>query len=376
MAGVDRSLQRRRHLLDAAGRVLQDLGRPAGDLRRRQEPDDGAHEPRAASRRLVAAPAVGNQPRGVQRRRRQGGEQWGRGGEKPLPHDGAQARRRAPLRRRLSPRAQEDQGRLPHQAAARRHDQRAGRVRLRIASVGVASRLARWGLLAAVLVLWQLAALHGLPDYALSPLEIAKHFFAALGTRELYQDAAASLLRALPGFAVGPAAGIARSFDEMVSPLVFLTYPVPKIVMLPVFMLWFGIGDLSKVLIIALACFYPAFINAYYGARATRRILVWSARNMGASEAEIFRRVVLPGALPQIFAGMRVALALSFIVMFAAEMINARSGLGHLIREAENSLRFDLMYVSLLTIAILGYAGDRLIRFLRTYFLPWEESHA
>jgi len=245
-------------------------------------------------------------------------------------------------------------------------------------------RLANAGLLILVLVLWQLAALRGLPDYVLSPLDIARHFWAALGTRALYADAAASLSRALPGFAVGTAlgialglaAGIARSFDEMLSPLVFLTYPVPKIVMLPVFMLWFGIGDLSKVLIIALACFYPAFINAYYGARATRRILVWSARNMGASEAEIFRRVVLPGALPQIFAGLRVALALSFIVMFAAEMINARSGLGHLIREAEMSARFDLMYVSLLTIAILGYAGDRLLRFLRSYFLPWEDSHA
>jgi ABC-type nitrate/sulfonate/bicarbonate transport system permease component len=245
-------------------------------------------------------------------------------------------------------------------------------------------RLARAGLLIAVLLLWQLASLRGLPDYVLSPVEILKNFVAALGTRELYVDAGASLLRALPGFVVGTAlgvalglaAGIARSFDEMLSPLVFLTYPVPKIVMLPVFMLWFGIGDLSKVLIIALACFYPAFINAYYGARATRRILVWSARNMGASEAEIFRRVVLPGALPQIFAGLRVALALSFIVMFAAEMINARSGLGHLIREAENSLRFDLMYVSLLTIAILGYAGDRLLRYARHRLLPWEESHA
>ena len=244
--------------------------------------------------------------------------------------------------------------------------------------------LVRLGAVLALLVVWQLLSLRGLPEFVLSPVDIAKHFIAALGTSELYRDAAASLMRALPGFAIGTvlgiglglAAGIARNFDEMLSPLVFLTYPVPKIVMLPVFMLWFGIGDLSKVLIIALACFYPAFINAYYGARATRRILVWSARNMGASEAEIFRRVVLPGALPQIFAGMRVALALSFIVMFAAEMINARSGLGHLIREAEMSARFDLMYVSLLAIAILGYAGDRLLRFLRRYFLPWEESHA
>ena len=239
-------------------------------------------------------------------------------------------------------------------------------------------------MLIALLALWQLLSLGGHPDYILAPLDIVKHFVAALGTRELYADAAASLMRALPGFVIGTLAGILlglgagtrRGVDETLSPLVFLTYPVPKIVMLPLFMLWFGIGDVSKVLIIALACFYPTYINAYYGAKATPRILVWSARNMGASGAEIFRRVVLPGALPQIFAGMRVALALSFIVMFATEMINARSGLGHLIREAENSLRFDLMYVSLLTIAILGYAGDRLLRFSRQRFLPWEEGHA
>jgi ABC-type nitrate/sulfonate/bicarbonate transport system permease component len=244
--------------------------------------------------------------------------------------------------------------------------------------------LRRIGLIVALLVVWQLAALRGLPDYVLSPLAIAQHFIAALGTSELYVDAWASLVRAIPGFLIGTALGVAlglaagiwRNFDQMLSPVVFLTYPVPKIVMLPVFMLWFGIGDLSKVLIIALACFYPSFINAFYGARATPRILVWSARNMGATQAQIFRRVVLPGALPLIFAGMRVALALSFIVMFATEMINARSGLGHLIREAENGLRFDLMYVALLAIAILGYAGDRLLRFLREKLLPWEVSHA
>jgi ABC-type nitrate/sulfonate/bicarbonate transport system permease component len=244
--------------------------------------------------------------------------------------------------------------------------------------------LRRAGLVIGLLVLWQLAALRGLPDFVLSPLEIGKTFVAALGTSEIYIDAGASLMRAIPGFVIGTvvgvalglAAGIAKTFDEMLSPLVFLTYPVPKIVMLPVFMLWFGIGDLSKVLIIALACFYPSFINAFYGARATPRILVWSARNMGASQAQIFRRVVLPGALPLIFAGMRVSLALSFIVMFATEMINARSGLGYLIRQAENGLRFDLMYVALLAIAILGYAGDRLLRFLREKLLPWEASHA
>jgi NitT/TauT family transport system permease protein len=244
--------------------------------------------------------------------------------------------------------------------------------------------LVKGSLLIAVLVVWQLAALRGLPDYVLSPVQIARHFLQALGSAELYEHIWASLARSLPGFAIGSllgaalglAAGTARWFDRMLSPAVFLTYPVPKIVMLPIFMIWFGIGDLSKVLIIALACFYPVFINAYYGVRQTRTILVWSALNMGATPAQIFRRVVLPSAAPMIFAAMRVSLALSFIVMFAAEMINARSGLGHLIRVAENSLRFDLMYVSLVTIAILGYGGDRLVRLAHSRLLAWQEPAA
>ena len=243
--------------------------------------------------------------------------------------------------------------------------------------------LAKASLLAALLLLWQLAAVvWGLPDYLLSPVQIAREFVAALGSSELYMHAGTSLMRSLPGFLIGSglgiafglAAGVSRRFDETVSPPVFLTYPVPKIVMLPLFMLWFGIGDLSKILIIALACFYPTVVNAYYGAKSTRTILVWSALNMGASRWRVFRRIVVPSALPQIFAGLRVSLALSFIVMFATEMINSRSGLGHLIQAAESSLRFDLMYVSLLTIAILGYAGDYLLRVTRGRLLRWQGS--
>ena len=241
-------------------------------------------------------------------------------------------------------------------------------------------RLAKAGPLLLALAAWQLASLAWLPSYILGPAEILRDFAAALGSAEIYQHIGASLARSLPGFALGAAAGaalglaagVARWFDRMLSPAVFLSYPVPKIVMLPIFMLWFGIGDLSKILIIALACFYPVFINAYTGARQTRTILVWSALNMGAGRTRIFRSVVLPSAAPMIFAGMRVSLALSFVVMFAAEMINARSGLGYLIRVAENSLRFDLMWVSLLSIAVLGYAGDRLLRSARARMLAWQ----
>ena len=110
--------------------------------------------------------------------------------------------------------------------------------------------LLRASLSSQFLVAWQLAALAGVPDFVLSPIQIITYFVQALGTAELYENIWASLTRSLPGTllgaALGLAAGTARWFDEMFSPAVFLTYPVPKIVMLPIFMLWFGIGDLRR----------------------------------------------------------------------------------------------------------------------------------
>ena len=231
---------------------------------------------------------------------------------------------------------------------------------------------------------WQALALGDRPDFVMPPTEVARHFVDAVASGELWPHVGASLARSLPGFALGSAlgialgllAGVARGFAQAVSPVVFLTYPVPKIVFLPLFMLWFGIGDVSKVLIVALACFYPCFINAYYGARSTRTMMVWSALNMGARPWQVFRKIVLPSALPLVFAGLRVSLALSFILLFSTEMINARSGLGFLIRQSESSLRFDLMYVSIVAVAILGYASDRALQLVRSRVLAWQEAGA
>ena len=233
-----------------------------------------------------------------------------------------------------------------------------------------------------LLGLWQLVAVREHPEFVLGPAEVVGHVLVALTSGELLPHVGASLLRSLPGFVLGSLAGVllgllagvTRAVDEMLSPLVFLTYPVPKIVFLPILMLWVGIGDVSKVLVIALACFYPCFINAYYGARSTPTLAVWSGLNMGARWWRIFAKVVVPSALPFVFAGLRVSLALSFILLFSAEMINARSGLGFLIRQAEASLRFDLMYVSIVAIAALGYASDQLLLFARRRVLKWQEA--
>ena len=247
--------------------------------------------------------------------------------------------------------------------------------------MGAPARVIGLALLLGILALWQLASSFERPEFVQSPLEIAGHFVEALRSGELLPHVGASLVRSIPGFVVGSLigvilgllAGVARSLDQLLSPVVFLSYPIPKIVFLPIVMLWVGIGDVSKVAVIALACFYPCFINAYYGARGTPTIMVWSGLNMGARRTQIFRKVVIPGALPLIFAGLRVSLALSFILLFSTEMINARSGLGFLIRQSESSLRFDLMYVAIVAVAALGYASDQLLLYVRRRVLAWHE---
>jgi ABC-type nitrate/sulfonate/bicarbonate transport system permease component len=225
-----------------------------------------------------------------------------------------------------------------------------------------------------VLAAWELFGQLGrLPSYLIPPSLIAATTWDMLLSGELWRHSRDTLLRALGGFALGSAcgimmgllAGIARPVERFYEPIISLTYPVPKIVVLPVLIAWLGAGNASKIAVITAAVFYPTFINALYGAKAVNLIHVWSARNMGASPVQIFRKVVLPSALPQLLAGLRIGLALAFIVVVASEMQNSRSGLGHLIITAEDNIRFDLMYAAIVAIGLIGFLGDRTLVRLR-----------
>jgi len=163
-------------------------------------------------------------------------------------------------------------------------------------------------------------------------------------------------------------------------PLVSMAYPVPKVALLPVVITWLGFGDASKIAIISLAVFFPTFINAMYGSRGVNPRWIWSARNMGASRTQLFWRVIVPSSLPHVFNGLRSGLALSYVVLFAAEMVGAKNGLGNLIMKAEESMRFDLMYAAILTIGLIGFVSDRALLALRRRLLagkfPGEGRHA
>ena len=226
----------------------------------------------------------------------------------------------------------------------------------------------------AALAAWEISARYGIvPSYLVAPSVILATVWEMIASGELWHHTGDSVFRALAGYGVGGAAGIAmgllagiaRPVERFYDPIVSLTYPVPKIVVLPILIAWLGSGDASKIAVVTAAVFYPTFINSLYGAKGVNKLYVWSARNMGASAFAVFRKVILPAALPQVLTGLRIGLALAFIVVVAAEMSNSRTGLGHLIITAEDSLRFDLMYAAILAIAVIGFAGDRLLVALR-----------
>jgi len=225
------------------------------------------------------------------------------------------------------------------------------------------------------------------PRYAVAPLQIVITLWELAASGELWRDAQASLRRSLGGFAIGAALGVGlglvcsvmRPLRNFFDPLVSLAYPVPKVALLPVFITWLGFGDASKVAMIALAVFFPTFINALYGARGVNERWVWTARNLGASRLQIFFRVVVPASLPQVFNGLRSGLALSFVVLFAAEMVGSKNGLGNLVMKAEESMRFDLMYAAIIGIGLIGFGFDRALLALRRRILarrfPGEAAH-
>lgn len=221
-------------------------------------------------------------------------------------------------------------------------------------------------------MLWEAGAGAGaLPDYVSRPTQIGAELATLVRTGEIVQHIAVSLYRSMAGLAIGAIAGVmlgllsgvSRPVAGFFGPLVALANPVPKIALLPVLIVWFGISDTSKIVLIAITTFFPAYLAAIAGVRQVQTNWIWAARSMGARPAQVFFKVILPGAMPQIIGGLRIALALAFILMFASEAVGTahRAGLGFLVILAEAGGRWDLMLAAITVIGILGFAADRIL---------------
>jgi NitT/TauT family transport system permease protein len=248
------------------------------------------------------------------------------------------------------------------------------------------SALLRWYPVALVLAVWELLARTGAISKRLMPslVDIALAFIAALQNGDLLFHAGISLGRALAGFALAVAVGVllgalmarSRLIDALFEPIFSFGYPVPKIALYPIFIFVFGLGTLSKVMMIFLECLYPITINTYYGMRQVDRVHLWAAHNMGASRRQMFWLVLLPAAAPSIFAGIRIALPISLIVVIITEIIGESRGLGYYISYASASFEYATAFAGVAAVAMIGFTLDRLLVLLRNRVIFWERSAA
>ena len=179
------------------------------------------------------------------------------------------------------------------------------------------------------------------------------------------------------GVVVGVVLGILmawyRPVEILVNPLVRILYPLPRSALIPVMILWLGLGAASKIASVFLGCLLPVVLSAYNGARGVDQVLVWSALAAGASRRRVLWEVVLPAAMPEILAGVRNALALSFILLVAAEFLIGQRGLGYLISFLGEGGVYDAMFAGVVTVSAVGFFADRLYLMLMGWMLRWRE---
>jgi ABC-type nitrate/sulfonate/bicarbonate transport system permease component len=199
---------------------------------------------------------------------------------------------------------------------------------------------------------------------------------------DLPRDIAASMSRVVLGFLVAAVLGVglgtligrSRTIEKVLEPALELMRPIPPLAFLPVFVLWFGIGEASKVAFITYSAFFPIFTTTTEGIKFVDILLIRAAQTLGASEREIFRLVVLPAAMPSIITGLRIGFAQCLFVIVAAEFIAADSGLGFLINDSRSFFLMSNMLVGAAVIGLIGFAFNNLLRRLEGILLRWREE--
>jgi ABC-type nitrate/sulfonate/bicarbonate transport system permease component len=235
--------------------------------------------------------------------------------------------------------------------------------------------------LIALILAWQAGSSSGfIPELFLpSPAEVAAALTRLAVTGELWSDLSASLLRLVAGWTLGTLAGIGVGFAIGMftlarSPLLALVsalFPIPKIALVPLFIIWFGIGEGSKIATLAIGVFFPTAINTYSGVDNVQRNLIVMGQSFNLSTWSIIRKIVLPGALPSVLAGLRITISVAIILLVAAEMIGADSGIGAFILAAGNLYRTDNLIAGVVILSILGLLLSAILSRIERAVFAW-----
>ncbi|WP_225124596.1 MULTISPECIES: ABC transporter permease [unclassified Bradyrhizobium] len=241
--------------------------------------------------------------------------------------------------------------------------------------------LGGWVAAIVILGLWQASSSLGFVNslFLPSPLAVAQALGSLIATGELWQHISASALRIAVGWLCGTAAGLIVGFSMGLwslwrsagTAIVSALFPIPKIALLPLMILWFGIGEPSKIVTIALGVFFPTTIATYSGVDSVPRNLIRMAQSFEVPFFDIVRKVVLPGALPSILAGFRISTSFALLLVVSAEMIGADKGIGVFVLQAGNLMQTDLLLAGVAVLSLFGLSISRGIGLLEKTVLRW-----
>jgi ABC-type nitrate/sulfonate/bicarbonate transport system, permease component len=250
---------------------------------------------------------------------------------------------------------------------------------------GLPKRLYGWVIPVILLVLWETASALGLvSDSALpAPSRIAKAFWQLCANGDMAEHLQMSLIRAGGGFLLGGATalllgiftGLGSWAERTLDPTIQMLRTVPLLAVIPLFILWFGVGEFSKVLLIALGSFFPLYFHTHLGVRSADRKLYEVTRILQYSKLKLMTKLVLPAALPNILLGIRLSVGASWLLLAVAEMMGASAGVGYMIQDARVYAQTDIVFVGILLFALVGKLSDSAVRLVERRCLQWSNSY-
>jgi len=249
----------------------------------------------------------------------------------------------------------------------------------------VFQRLLPWLVPLALITLWQISSAQGWMSVRVlpAPLAVVESAWALAESGELWKHVQISAGRALLGLAVGGGLGLVlglitgsiRWAETLLDSTIQMVRNIPALALIPLVILWFGIDETAKLFLIAVAVFFPIYINTFHGIRNVDVGLIEMGRTYGLSQWGLYRQIILPGALSSILVGLRFSLGLMWVILIVAETISAQAGIGYLTMNAREFLQTDVVLVGILLYAVLGKLADVFAKGLEKYWLRWHPGY-
>ena len=246
-------------------------------------------------------------------------------------------------------------------------------------------KIVPWVLPISLLSLWQISSILGWlnPQILPSPSAVAIAFWHLLLSGELWVNVKISTQRALMGLAVGGGLGFilglingsSKLCSNFLDTTLQMVRNIPALALIPLVILWFGIDETAKLFLVSVGVFFPIYINTYHGIRSVDPDLIEMGQSYGLNRWQLYKEIVLPGAMPSILVGLRFSLGLVWVLLIVAETISAQSGIGYMTMNAREFLQTDVVLVGILLYAFLGKLADIFAQLLERYFLRWHVGY-